>query len=154
FSMLTPAGSLLRALKITLLAAMLAAAGVILHLHNLVWQAAGEQSQAIMRGLNEIYGRISDDPLVFLVGLPDTIDGAYVARNAIEGMTKSPQLSRDTRNCFMLDNFDRVFPFGLARSSMSSGDSKSSIYVWDRTRLVFTPVLLPKASAASFTLQP
>lgn len=135
FSMLSLNRPAIRALKMILLAAMLAAAGGILYIHNGVWQQAGLQTQAIMRGLNNFYSGFSGDPPVFLVGLPDTIHGAYVMRNAIDGMTKSPQLVRDIKDCHPLDNFDRVFPFGMAKPTIAVASRKGQVLTWDKTNL-------------------
>jgi hypothetical protein len=103
----------------------------VLWINNLPWHDSGEQSQAILRGLNQIYSSSLANPPTYLVGLPDAISGAYLARNALEGMTKSPQLCRDVNNCFWLDNYDRVFPFGFAKQSISNKTSGSRVYLWN-----------------------
>ena len=54
----------------------------------------------------------------------------------------------------MLDNFDRVFPFGLAKSLMGTTGDGSKIFVWDKNSKSFTPVVLPKSLAPPFTPQP
>lgn len=149
FCMLSLSRPAARAIKMILLAAMLTAAGAILYIHNCVWQQAGRQTQAIMRSLNKLYSRIPGDPPVFLVGLPDTIQGAYVMRNAIDGMTKSPQIVRDIKSCYALDNFDRVFPFGMAKPAVALAARSAQVLKWDEKNMSFSSAALdPSAPVA------
>jgi hypothetical protein len=117
---------------------------VILRINNGAWERAGQESQAITRSLDELYKHTACDPSIFLLGLPDTLDGAYVCRNAVHGMTGRPQTSRDVKNCFMLDNSDRIFPFGMARGPISSSDQGLQILTWDSEKKTFIPSPIPK----------
>lgn len=147
FSMISvnkPSGHFLKWIAVL---ALLGTSWLLLRINNTAWQTAGIQTHAVQQQLNELYKEFNDDRLILLIGLPDTIDGAYVCRNAIDGMTKAPQLSRSVKNCFMLDNFDRSFPFGLARDAMRSFDSKMRILVWDRDNLRFVPASIDSSPA-------
>jgi hypothetical protein len=152
FAMLSLSQPVSRALKMILLAAMLTAAGAILYIHNIVWQQAGRQTQAIMQSLNELYGHIPGDPPVFLVGVPDTVDGAYVIRNAIDGMTKSPQLIRDIKSCHILDNFDRVFPFGMAKPAVALAAKSGQVLKWDQKTMSFSNACLDTSIPKTITV--
>jgi len=121
--------------KMGALIVMLSAAGAGLLVNNSAWVKAEAASQAIVSELNILSKTKVSDSVVYIVGLPDQIDGAYVCRNALDGMSKYPQISKDIRYCFNLDEINHVFPFGYARRSMIDskyGNQISAFYVWDK----------------------
>ncbi|MBX9685836.1 MAG: hypothetical protein K2X27_03985 [Candidatus Obscuribacterales bacterium] len=106
-------------------------AGIILFINNQPWKAAGEENNAIRAGLQKLYAKIPGDPEILFLGLPDQINGAYTCRNSLDGMTKFPQLSRDIRNCLMVNAFEPIFPFGYLKDSIAENQNKLSIYMWN-----------------------
>jgi hypothetical protein len=134
-----------RVLKIALAACLLLLSTAFLCINNSAWSAAGRASQTISHCLKDFYQTIPGSTPVFILGLPDTINGAYIARNALDGMTKIPQIDQDATNCFALDNSDRVFPFGIARSSLNSLHFYPIIMLWSNDRQSFVGLRIPKA---------
>jgi hypothetical protein len=125
-----------------LISLTLAFSSFILITNNTPWQQSGEMSRAIVQRLDQFYMSTEGDPPVYLVGLPDNIAGAYVCRNALDGMTKYPQICRSVKNCFMLTDSEHSFPFGFSRESIQNR-SNSKILRWDSDRLQFHLLALP-----------
>ena len=76
------------ALALLIYLALPFAAGQLLWKNNSAWAQAGVTSNAVRQELQKFYDKTPGDPQVLIVGLPDNIDGAYVCRNAVDGMTK------------------------------------------------------------------
>ncbi len=115
------------------LSIMVSAAGAGLLMNNCAWIKAEAASQAIMQQLNDLSKTIPTNTVVYIVGLPDEINGAYVCRNALDGMTKYPQINKDVNNCFNLSEIDHIFPFGYALHSMNNvmpGDQLPQFFIW------------------------
>lgn len=104
---------------------------VMLTKNNTAWAQAGTASNAIRQSLHKFYSHIPGDPQVLLIGLPDTIHGAYVARNALPGMTSAPQLDRDIHNCLMIGDPEQVIPFGYLRSSIPAASRQLAVLSWN-----------------------
>ncbi len=131
-------------LRIVWGALFLTAAAAMLWTNNQAWVAAGEQSNAIRHSLNALYkDEIQGDPQVLFLGLPDHIHGSYVCRNALYGMTKSPQLHRDIEHNIMVDKFEPILPFGYLKSSLQESRDKVKVYRWDLESKKFVPIVLP-----------
>ncbi len=122
----------LNTLVIVALGIMLSAAGAALLVNNSAWSQAETISQSILRELNSLSKSVNKDAIVYIVGLPDEVNGAYVCRNALDGMSKFPQISQDIRYCFNLDEINHVFPFGYARRSMIANKNRQTgqFFVW------------------------
>jgi len=121
--------------KMAALTIMLSAAGAGLLVNNSAWVKAEAVTQALVSELNILSKTKASDSVVYIVGLPDQINGAYACRNALDGMSKYPQISKDFRYCFNLDEINHVFPFGYARRSIMDskyGNQISAFYVWDK----------------------
>ncbi|MDZ4834104.1 MAG: hypothetical protein SGJ27_10040 [Candidatus Melainabacteria bacterium] len=116
--------------------------------NNQAWSRAGHESNAIRAGLSKLYKEIDGDPQVLLLGLPDNFDGAYVSRNALHGMTKTPQLERDIFNCLNLDKYEQITPFAYFKESLFEAGNKVRIYFWDSDRQNFTPLVLDRDQSA------
>lgn len=108
-----------------------ALAGVILYINNMPWREAGLEANAIRASLQEIYSPEAGDPQTLLIGMPDHYKGAYVARNAIWGMTKYPQLRSDIWNCLTLNEFEPVHPFGFLKPSLAQNKQNVRAFRWD-----------------------
>jgi hypothetical protein len=104
--------------KITALALMLSAAGAGLLVNNSAWVKAESASKAILSQINEISKTTKANTFTYFLDLPDQINGAFVCRNALDGMTKYPQIAKDLIDCFNLSEVDRRFPFPYALQSM------------------------------------
>jgi len=111
--------------------------------NNEPWREAGLQSQAILAGLDRLYSNATSNPPTYLLELPDTVHGAYLIRNAIDGMTKPPQISREAKRCFVLNNFDLVFPFGLSKNVIEDKSSQARAFIWNYDKKRFEPYALP-----------
>jgi len=116
-------------------------AGYLLIANNHSWQIAGEQTKAMLQSFDLLSKQENADAPTYIAGLPDTYAGAYVCRNAIEGMTQYPQISRDIPHCFRLDNFDTIFPFGFAKDTIQS-DPQSRIFRWQFAEKKLVPLYL------------
>jgi len=105
--------------------------------NNTAWAQAGAASNAIRESLHQFYAHVQGDPQVLLIGLPDTIHGAYVARNALPGMTSAPQLDRDIHNCLMIGDPEQVVPFGYLKNSIPAAAHRLAVLSWndDKSRL-------------------
>ncbi len=122
-------------------------AAAMLWTNNQAWVAAGEQSNAIRQELDAIYkNEIQGDPQVLFLGLPDHIHGSYVCRNALYGMTKSPQMHRDIEHNIMVDKFEPILPFGYLKASLQEARDKVKVYRWDLQTKKFVAINLPDKS--------
>ncbi len=142
--------------KLLALALLLSSAGALLLVNNSAWIEAELTSQAIVNQLNDLSKTINKKNTIYIVGLPDQINGAYVCRNALDGMSKYPQISKSIDYCFNLDEINHVFPFGYARHSMTHIDKDrvtSKFYIWDAIEKKLKSFSLPdKASDGSLTI--
>lgn len=122
-------------------------AGIVLWTNNQAWADAGRESNAIRQSLASLYSRIPDDPQVLFVGLPDQRKGAYICRNALWGMTKSPQLSRDISNSIMVDKFEPILPFGFFKDSLFASKDKVKVFRWETENKNFSAIELSAATS-------
>ncbi|MBP9806861.1 hypothetical protein KBF38_01020 [bacterium] len=102
----------------------------VLHLNNQAWVDAGVEANSIRAGLSKLYKEVPGDPQILFVGLPDQIHGAYICRNALVGMTRTPQLERDAVNAIMVDKFEPILPFGYMKESLYKDRDKVLVYRW------------------------
>jgi hypothetical protein len=119
--------------------------GIALWTNNQPWRHAGLESNAIRSALETIYAGVDNDPQTLIVGLPDQTQGAYVCRNALWGMMKRPQLSRDVQNCLMVNEFEPVQPFGFLKPSLIESRTTVRIFQWQPEVKRFHPIELPAA---------
>lgn len=120
---------------------------LILGINNKPWIAAGCEANAIRKGLDVLYSeKVSGDPQVLLIGLPDQTNGAYTCRNSLDGMTKKPQLHRDVLNCLMVNPFEPIFPFGYLKDSIAASSSEIKVFRWKSSSKEFEPVAIPAAA--------
>lgn len=121
---------------------------VSLCINNSAWVEAGETVNNIRKELNVLYsGPIKDDPQVLILSLPDNINGAYACRNALDGMTKSPQLCRDIHNCLALENYEPIIPFGFLKHSLFKAKNDVNIYRWNKDSRKLSKVEIPAEDA-------
>ncbi len=130
--------------------AILVLSSYLLWNNNLPWKAAGQETTKIQSELRSLFATIDGDPQTLFLGLPDQIDGAYTCRNALDGMTKKPQLQRDIRNCLMVNAFEPILPFGFLKESIAEKNKEILIYRWDAAKGKFIKVEIGKADASSF----
>jgi hypothetical protein len=121
----------------------------VLYNNNQPWRQAGLESNAIHAALEGIYAGIDSDPQTLVIGLPDQIHGAYVCRNALWGMLKKPQFSKDVANCLMVNEFEPVQPFGFLKDSMLDSRDNVRIFNWRSDEHSFQP--LPLAETGELT---
>lgn len=120
---------------------------IVLGINNQPWVASGKEANAIRAGLSQLYGNeIKGDPQALFIGLPDQINGAYTCRNALDGMTKKPQLSRDITNCLMINPFEPIFPFGYLKDSIAQERENICVYRWSAADAKFVRVPIPDPS--------
>jgi len=132
--------------RLTALIILLSAAGAGLLVNNSAWLKAELASQAIVGGLNDLCKTTPKNSVTYIVGLPDQINGAYVCRNALDGMSRYPQISEDIGNCFNLDEINHVFPFGYARQTMAGAyayKQPCQFLVWDGVQQKLKSFVLP-----------
>jgi hypothetical protein len=119
----------------------------VLWTNNQAWANAGREANAIRAGLGKLYAQVDGDPQVLLVGLPDNIDGAYVMRNALAGMTRKPQMHRDAYHAMMLNQFEQTIPIGYLKESIRRAGDQARIFWWNAQSKEFEEVKLPQAQA-------
>jgi len=112
--------------------------------NNSVWADAGREANAIRDGLDKFYEKTPGDPQVLIVGLPDESHGAYITRNALWGMTKKPQMSKDIVNCLMVNQFEPIFPFGYVKDSLLHEKERVKILRWDESAKQFEQLVPDK----------
>ena len=132
----------------TSVCSLLVLSGVILFINNQPWKQAGEANNAIRASLQSLYKQLNGDPQVLFLGLPDQINGAYTCRNSLDGMTRTPQLDRDIRNCLMVNAFEPIFPFGYLKESIAENKNNLFVYRWDADKGKFQQVELSDRSGA------
>lgn len=143
-NMLNPRSPLIRA-ALCLFFGALCMAG--LWTNNQAWSTAGHEANAIRAGLSKLYENVEGDPQVLLLSLPDEINGSYICRNAVWGMTKHPQLQRDVWNCLHINRYEQIFPFGFLKESILEARDDVQIYSWDRSEKVFKPLSVQSESS-------
>jgi len=109
----------------------LAVAFHVLTINNSAWVYAGNEANSIRSALIKLYDELEGDPQTLFVGLPDQVHGAYICRNALPGMTHTPQLQRDIVNTISVDRFEPIFPFALIKKSLYDSRTKINIFRWD-----------------------
>jgi hypothetical protein len=129
------------------MALSLCLAGGFLIMNNQPWHNAGKESNAIRAGLKKLYATISGDPQMMLVGLPDQIDGAYICRNALEGMLEYPQFPRTIKNCLLVNRYEPILPFGFLKYSIAEHRDKVIIAMWQHEAKQFQRVDIPDPQA-------
>lgn len=127
-----------------------------LRLNNTAWANAGTEANRIRAALADEYEQMDGDPQVLLLGLPDNLSGAYVARNALEGMTRMPQFGRDVFHAIALNPRQPIIPFGYLKESLADAGSDVHILSWSRSRGAFEHIHIDKTvdsshGATSFT---
>lgn len=135
--------------RATLAALFCCLAAVVLWINNQPWRQAGEQNNAIRSGLDQLYAGIAGDPQVLFVGLPDQINGAYTCRNSLDGMTKSPQMHRDVKNCLAINPYEPIFPFGFLKESIVASREKIHLFRWDSNLQKFQKIAVPTSQSAA-----
>lgn len=131
----------------TLGCVMAALCFLILRVNNQPWIDSGNEANAIRAALQDLYcKKVSGDPQVLLIGLPDQTNGAYTCRNSLDGMTKRPQLGRDVANCLMVNPFEPIFPFGYLKQSIATEQKKILVFRWNSSLHSFSPVTIPSRS--------
>ncbi len=123
-----------------------ASAATLLWTNNQSWAAAGREVNAIRTALDSLYRQIPGDPQVLLIGLPDHIHGAYTCRNALFGMTKYPQLHRDIQNCYMVNRYDPILPFGFLKDSLKGSQDQIRMLRWAGAERGFVPITCDQVS--------
>jgi len=114
--------------------------------NNQAWSKAGHEANAIRAGLSKLYEKIDGDPQVLLLSLPDQIDGAYICRNAVWGMTKHPQMQRDIMNCLNIMKYEQILPFGYLKNSLYESRDKVQVFSWDTKQSAFKPLAITKGA--------
>jgi hypothetical protein len=131
----------------TLLAVCCVLNAAVLFTNNEAWAEAGHEMNAIVHSFNDFYTRTPGDPDVLVVGLPPHVKGAGGAFCAIEGMTQTPMISRDTHNCVMLDQLDRTMPFGYQKNWIASHGANIKLLSWNTTNKTLDAVDISPANA-------
>lgn len=121
-----------------------ATCGAALWINNQAWATAGNEANAIRAGLHKLYDQIKDDPQVLLLSLPDQINGAYISRNAVYGMTKAPQLQRDIWNALSVNKYEQILPFGYIKDSLWDARDKVLVYSWNSKKGEFLPLKIER----------
>lgn len=134
-------------LVISLSLTMLVSSFLMLRQNNSAWAEAGVTTNAISSQLQKFYNSNPGDPPVLLVNVPDSLHGCYVCRNAAQGMTQTPILSRDHLNCSMIDGFDRAQPFGYLKSTFNNYKDRLSVLAWNQNLQTLRPVSFPAAAS-------
>ena len=98
--------------------------------NNGTWADAGREANRIRAALAGEYEKIQGDPQVLVLNLPDNLNGAYVARNAVEGMTKAPQFIRDVHNIVALNAEQPIFPVGYLKDSIANAGDQVTTLTW------------------------
>src|SRR5262249_45362749 len=119
----------------------------VLWTNNQAWANAGRESGAIRAGLDKLYTQVAGDPQVLLIGLPDNTDGAYVMRNALAGMTRTPQMHRDAYHCLMLNQFEQTTPFGFLKDSLLRAGEDAKVFWWNAGNKTFERAVITSAPA-------
>jgi hypothetical protein len=129
----------------TVLSLLLGSASILLWTNNQAWTYAGKTNNEIRQALANLYRSLPGDPQVLFINLPDEVNGAYICRNALDGMTRRPQMYRDVVNCLMVNSYEPIFPFGYLKDSLQSNQGQVKIFSWQDSSKSFTPIFLPAA---------
>ncbi len=133
-----------------LAAGMLGVSAYLLYINNQAWATAGNLANAVQEQLRILYKSTAGDPQVIIVGIPISFRGAYVCLNAIDGMTKFPQIDRDVFHCCLLDSTDPVLPFGFLKDSIWQDRRKIKGYYWNSIVHILDPINLETPGKSSY----
>ena len=134
-------------------ASMIILAGFMLYINNKAWAEAGHLSNEIQKQITAMYDKLPGDPPVIIVGLPGSFKGAFVSINAIDGMTKSPQLKTDRFNCTPLEDTNPIFPFGFVKDSIWQNRGKIACYYWNTNNRTLEPANIAISKGSMLTWQ-
>ena len=126
----------LRYFKIVIAACYLVLCFFALRINNGVWAEAGVEVNKIRTALATQYKEIEGDPQVLLLNLPDNIHGAYACRNALDGITKTPQFPRDINNCLQVSAYEPIVPIGFLKDSIIQNSEKIKVFSWTENNFV------------------
>lgn len=132
---------------------MLLISGFLAYTNNQAWAAAGSLSNAVQEQIRQLYAKTTGDPPTIVVGLPGNYKGAFVGLNAIDGMTKSPQLDRDVFNCSAIEDTSQIVPFGFLKDSIWQNRNNIKAVCWNSQELKLLPAQLPTIRDSSASWQ-
>lgn len=121
----------------------------VLYVNNQVWADAGTTLNKIVGEFNRFYKTVPGDPETLVVGLPAHIKGAGGCFCAIEGMTQTPEIERDTHNCFMIDQLDKTFPLGYLKENIWQHRNDYKLLLWDAAREKLVPLPITASNKQS-----
>jgi hypothetical protein len=125
----------------------------VLYINNQAWAEAGTTLNKIVGEFNSFYKTVKGDPETLVVGLPAHIKGAGGCFCAIEGMTQTPEIERDTHNCFMIDQLDKTFPLGYLKENIWQHRKEYKLLWWDATHEKLVPLPITASNQQSSTWQ-
>jgi hypothetical protein len=125
----------------------------VLYVNNQVWADAGRTLNKIVAEFNRFYKTVPGDPETLVIGLPDHIQGAGGCFCAIEGMTQTPEIERDTHNCFMLDQLDKTFPLGYLKDTIWQHRNQYKLLWWDAAHEKLVPLPITASNQQTTTWQ-
>jgi hypothetical protein len=118
-------------------AALLVSSALFLQLNNVAWKRAGKASNSIQETIRTLVANGETRSIMF--GLPDTIDGAYVCRNALGTM------SEEKLKVTSLPPFEHIGCAGLTKDAVIDANP-STLLAWRNEGFQLKPVSLPLKS--------
>ncbi len=128
---------IVRAAAILCICCLLAAGFRLLQFNNTAWEEAGLESQLLKRSFATLLAR--EEKSCFFFNVPDSIHGAYIARNGFGGLTKG---IRCPHGHISNDNFHPSIGF-LKNELVKPGTSARLLY-WDRRAKRFVDLEISK----------
>jgi hypothetical protein len=114
-------------------AVFVALAGIamfVLHTHCEVWGGAAHISNRIIRQMHSFVQEAPPNPMLVIVGAPDNVNGAYLMRNALDGMVSQPFFARPVSTTRTVDRYCAIYPFALFRDSWT-GAANAIMACWN-----------------------
>ena len=124
----------------------------ILHLNNEAWVQAGRESNNIRAAFNKLFENEQSNCTWIILNLPDTVKGAYVARNALGGL-----IGNAKQRVAPVDKSDTFHAQGLLKERALDQPGTVKFIVWNSQNAQFNELELafiqPKSIVAEVSQQ-
>jgi hypothetical protein len=119
---------------ITMLTGLVTCGTIMLLRNNHAWVSAGECTNSLRSGFAQIFSRESGVGPYFIFGIPNTVNGAVVSRNALGGLTGF------TSQSIYDPEIECLVPLGFTKAEIAKNAGKARIYEWSTTAEKFIQI--------------
>lgn len=126
----SPASRWCRLASITFTGMIFASSAALLWMNNQAWVSAGREANSLRANFTKLFASINQPCLFF--GLPDNINGAYVCRNALGGLSGGRNW-----NIASVPDEDTLQSVGYIKQRLDYDNRNTKLFRWSHQRLSF-----------------